>query len=111
MDFQTEIERLRQELNGHNYAYYVLDDPKISDFEYDKLLRRLEELEKAHPECVWRAFRTYLTLTSWPASMVRCGRASRMQNMLWNPRWTAFRWRWSMKTASLSVGRPEATAG
>ena len=52
MDFQTEIERLRQELNGHNYAYYVLDDPKISDFEYDKLLRRLEELEKAHPECV-----------------------------------------------------------
>lgn len=52
MDFQTEIEQLRQELNGHNYAYYVLDDPKISDFEYDKLLRRLEELEAAHPECI-----------------------------------------------------------
>ena len=52
MDFQTEIEQLRQQLNEHNYAYYVLDEPKISDFVYDKLLRRLEELEAAHPECV-----------------------------------------------------------
>ena len=52
MDFQTEIAQLRQELNGHNYAYYVLDDPKISDFEYDRLLRRLEELEAEHPELV-----------------------------------------------------------
>lgn len=52
MDFKAEIEQLRRELNGHNYAYYVLDDPKISDFEYDRLLRRLEELEAAHPECI-----------------------------------------------------------
>lgn len=52
MDVRAEIEQLRQELNGHNYAYYVLDDPKISDFEYDKLLRRLEELESAHPELI-----------------------------------------------------------
>ena len=52
MDIQTEIAQLRQELNGHNYAYYVLDDPKISDFEYDRLLRRLEELEAEHPELV-----------------------------------------------------------
>lgn len=52
MSFQLEIEQLREELNRHNYAYYVLDDPKVSDFEYDRLLRRLEELEAAHPECV-----------------------------------------------------------
>lgn len=52
MDVQAQLEQLRRELNEHNYAYYVLDDPKISDFEYDKLLRRLEELEGEHPELV-----------------------------------------------------------
>ncbi len=37
-------------LNDANYRYYVLDDPKMPDFEYDRLLRELEELEAAHPE-------------------------------------------------------------
>ena len=37
-------------LNDANYRYYVLDDPRMPDFEYDRLLRELEELEKAHPE-------------------------------------------------------------
>ena len=37
-------------LNDANYRYYVLDDPTMPDFEYDRLLRELEELEKAHPE-------------------------------------------------------------
>ena len=52
MDELMQIEQLRRELNEHNYRYYVLDDPSISDFEYDRMLRRLEELEAAHPEAV-----------------------------------------------------------
>ena len=52
MDELQQIEQLRKTLNEHNYRYYVLDDPSISDFEYDKMLRQLEELETAHPEAV-----------------------------------------------------------
>lgn len=52
MDEIKQIEQLRKTLNEHNYRYYVLDNPTISDFEYDKLLRQLEELEAAHPETV-----------------------------------------------------------
>ena len=52
MDELKQIEQLRNTLNEHNYRYYVLDAPSISDFEYDKLLRRLEELEQTHPEAV-----------------------------------------------------------
>ena len=44
------ILKLSKKLNYHNYQYYVLDDPKITDFEYDKLLRELELLEKQFPE-------------------------------------------------------------
>jgi DNA ligase (NAD+) len=46
----TEAERLRDEINRANYRYYVLDDPEISDAEYDKLMRQLEALEREHPE-------------------------------------------------------------
>lgn len=48
----SEIARLREEINYHNYRYYVLDSPVIPDAEYDRLLRRLEELERTHPELV-----------------------------------------------------------
>lgn len=50
----TEIERigqLRQALHQHNYNYYVLNAPEISDFEFDALMHELQELEKKHPEC------------------------------------------------------------
>jgi DNA ligase (NAD+) len=47
---KKEILQLRQEIEKHNYRYYVLDDPLISDAEYDELFRRLVELEKKHPE-------------------------------------------------------------
>jgi DNA ligase (NAD+) len=46
----AQAEKLRDEINRANYRYYVLDDPEISDAEYDKLLRRLEALERQHPE-------------------------------------------------------------
>jgi DNA ligase (NAD+) len=49
---EKEIEKLRQEIRHHEHRYYVLNDPEISDFEFDKLMRRLEELERRHPELV-----------------------------------------------------------
>ena len=50
MDYRQEMKQLRDELNAHGYRYYVLDDPTISDYEYDHKLRRLEDLEREHPE-------------------------------------------------------------
>jgi DNA ligase (NAD+) len=47
---EKEILELRQQIEKHNFQYYVLDDPLISDAQYDRLFRRLVELEKAHPE-------------------------------------------------------------
>lgn len=44
--------QLRTQLHYHNYRYYALDDPEITDAEYDRLLRELQELESAHPELV-----------------------------------------------------------
>ena len=52
MDDFAEIQALRQELEQAGYAYYVLDNPTMSDYDYDHKLRRLEELEAAHPETV-----------------------------------------------------------
>ncbi len=49
---EERIHQLQQELAQHAYQYYVLDDPKISDYEYDKLYRELVELEAQHPECI-----------------------------------------------------------
>ena len=50
MDYRQEMKELRDTLNAHGYRYYVLDEPTISDFEYDRMLRRLEDLEAEHPE-------------------------------------------------------------
>jgi DNA ligase (NAD+) len=47
---KKEIEGLREKLRHHEYRYYVLDDPEISDATYDKLMERLKGLEAAHPE-------------------------------------------------------------
>ncbi len=50
MDYRQEIKELREKLNENGYRYYVLDAPTMSDYEYDMLNRRLEELEAEHPE-------------------------------------------------------------
>ena len=50
MTTQQIIENLRAELEQHNYNYYVLDNPVISDFEFDQKLKQLQELENNHPE-------------------------------------------------------------
>lgn len=47
---QQQIEHLRKELNKHNYSYYVLNKPEISDFEFDRLLKELNDLELQYPE-------------------------------------------------------------
>ena len=49
-DARMRIEFLRQELQRHNYRYYVLNDPEITDFEYDVMMMELASLEKIHPE-------------------------------------------------------------
>ena len=49
---KKEIGELTKVLEGHNYKYYVLDEPTLSDTEYDRLFRQLEELEADHPELV-----------------------------------------------------------
>jgi DNA ligase (NAD+) len=49
---EKEIEKLRNDIRFHEYRYYVLDNPEISDFEFDKLMRRLQELEAQNPELV-----------------------------------------------------------
>ena len=50
MEIKKRIEELTKILDEANYRYYVMDDPVMLDFEYDHLLRELEDLEKAHPE-------------------------------------------------------------
>lgn len=50
MDIQQQILQLRDELNQHNYNYYVLDQPVISDYDFDLKLKELQALEDAHPE-------------------------------------------------------------
>ncbi len=50
MDIQQTIQALREELNLHNYNYYVLDHPTISDFEFDQKLQQLQELENQNPQ-------------------------------------------------------------
>ncbi|MDW8213843.1 MAG: NAD-dependent DNA ligase LigA, partial [Roseiflexaceae bacterium] len=51
-DLVRRIESLREQIRYHNYRYYVLDEPVISDAEYDALMRELRELEAAHPELI-----------------------------------------------------------
>ena len=47
---QEELKQLRQEIHRHNYLYNTLDQPEISDFEYDQLFNRLKEIEARYPE-------------------------------------------------------------
>ncbi len=48
----NKIKKLREEIQQHNYSYYVLDEPAIPDVEYDKLMRSLQELEEANPNLI-----------------------------------------------------------
>lgn len=52
MNYKERVEELIRQLNEANYRYYVLDDPQMLDFEYDRMLRELEDLEREHPELI-----------------------------------------------------------
>jgi DNA ligase (NAD+) len=52
MSRASEAEELRAQLRHHEHQYYVLDAPEIGDAEYDALMRRLQEIEREHPELV-----------------------------------------------------------
>ena len=49
---KKEIEKLREKLRHHEYQYYVLDEPEISDAAYDKLMLKLQALETEYPELI-----------------------------------------------------------
>src|SRR5512143_314717 len=51
-DMERRIEALRGKIRHHEHRYYVLDDPEISDAEFDRLMRELKALEAEHPELV-----------------------------------------------------------
>ena len=50
MNVKERIDFLRKEISEHNHSYYVLDNPSISDFEFDSLLNELKNLENLHSE-------------------------------------------------------------
>lgn len=50
MTIKEEIEHLRADLHAHNYRYYGLNDPQISDYEFDQMMKKLQQLEQEHPE-------------------------------------------------------------
>ena len=137
MDYKTEMKELRDTLNAHGYRYYVLDAPTISDYEYDHMLRRLEDLEREHPEEVtpdsptqrvggpalsqFEQVRHDVPLESlqdvFDGEEVRDFLLRVAETMpqaeyctAWSPRWTACPWPWNTRTACSSGGPPGATA-
>src|SRR5262245_12311140 len=52
MNPKLEIEKLKAEIERHNHRYYVLNDPEVTDKEFDELLQRLKKLEALHPDLV-----------------------------------------------------------
>ncbi len=52
INIQKRVDTLREEINSHNYSYYVLDNPEVPDSEYDRLLNELSDIEQQHPELI-----------------------------------------------------------
>ncbi|HEV2380120.1 MAG TPA: NAD-dependent DNA ligase LigA [Terriglobia bacterium] len=51
-NIEKQIAKLREEIRHHEHRYYVLDDPEISDYDFDQLMKRLQDLEREHPDLV-----------------------------------------------------------
>ena len=97
MDYKEHIKELRDTLNAHSYRYYVLDEPSISDYEYDMLQRELANLEKEHPEEItpdsptqravsYTHLRAHETKAIWRRSTPRRSRRTRPRSA-----WAAWR--------------------
>ena len=134
-DYKDELAFLRAYLTEQGYLYYVLDAPVIPDYEYDRLNRRLEELEAEHPEeitpdsptqrvggKILDAFQPYtheVPLESLQdvfnegevAAFCEKRPWDPWRNTPWSPRWTACPWRWNTGTACLSGALHGETAG
>ncbi len=52
LDLHERLEKIKQDINYHNYRYHVLDSPVISDYEYDQLIKELKQIETDHPEWI-----------------------------------------------------------
>ena len=130
MEPKQRIQELTELLNDANTKYYVLDAPEMADYEYDRLLRELEELEAAYPELALpdspsrrvggEALSQFEKVTHavplmslqdvFSTEELRYTRATPALYFLWSPRSTACLWRWNMKTAPSSGVQPVATA-
>ena len=122
---QKRVQELRGLLDYHSKRYYEDDAPEIEDYEYDQLLRELEELEEAHPELVTpdsptrriggRADSQFTPVThtvvmeslqdGFSEDEVRDfdRRVRSIRSMWWSPKLTGYPFRWNMKTACLCV--------
>lgn len=134
-EIQEEIRRLTQQLEDANYRYYVLDDPQMEDYTYDRLLRQLEELEAQYPElalpgsptqrvggqalsqfekvthpCRWRVCRMSFPWRSWRNLRKGYANLSHSLRILWNRRWTGCPSRWNIWTDT-SFAAPPAETG
>ena len=135
MEPKQQIEQLTRELEHAGYLYYVLDNPEMSDYDYDHKLRQLEELEAQYPQYAsplsptrrvggqalsefvkvrhavpLESLQDVFPLTSCGTSMRMCARRSRTQNNPSSRRSTGCPWRWNTWTAASSAARPAATA-
>ena len=77
MSVKLQIEALREELRQHNYNYYVLDNPVISDYDFDMKLKELQQLESTHQSFMMKTrqpfvwvVRSLKTLKQWCISIV-----------------------------------------
>ena len=124
----SRVAELREQLNYHNYRYYVLDDPVVSDAEFDRLMAELTRLEEAYglatPDSptqrvgaqpldkfeTVRHRQPMLSLENAFSEAEAREFDERLEavpqdhgmssTMSWSPRWTAAPWNWSMKTAA-----------
>lgn len=92
---QTQVEELRRLIRRHEYLYYVLDRPEISDAEFDKLYQKLTRLEKTHPELIT------------PIPQPSASAASRWKGSLKsNTRWRCSHWTTPTAPTSFGSSRP-----
>ena len=135
----SRIEDLRARIREADRAYYVLDNPALSDAEYDRLMRELLALEEAHPSLAtddsptrrvsgeagagfakvrtgsrcsaWATSRPTRSSTSSTPGSGSCSRPrpGRGSNTSASPSWTAWRWSWSTRTRSSSRAPPAGT--
>lgn len=120
---QTQIDELRRKIEYHSNRYYNMDDPEITDYEYDMLMQQLKKIEKEHPEFVTpdsptqkvggTAKRTAGVLVRHNVPMLslqdvfskeevyafveESSNSWSIRNLWWNIRLTGFPWRFAMR--------------